>query len=141
MSHIVYLLGSAHFVGNFVRGFFIGEQREGETKNCIESRAKLSSSLEMYETCLAPVFTAIFSFASAFYQYKGHVTKFPCVPLQSSQQNGQIVKYKNNHSHICLYNQYKIIACMGHWPHTCLPRAWHVWSPSKQVLCGSSLFK
>jgi hypothetical protein len=122
MSRIVYLLGSAHFVGNFgnehvgtfVRGFFIGEQREGEPKNCIESRAKLSSLLEMYETCLAPVLLRILVFASAFYQYKGHVTKFPCVPLQSSQPNGQIVKCKNYDSYICLYNQYKIIACMGH---------------------------
>jgi hypothetical protein len=42
-------------------------------------------------------------FASAFYQYKGHVTQFPCVPLQSSQQNGQNVKYKNNDSYIYVY--------------------------------------
>lgn len=68
----------------------------------------------MYETRLAPVLLRFLVFASAFYQYKGHVTKFPCVPLQSSQQNGQIVKCKNNDSYICLYNQYKIIACMGH---------------------------
>jgi hypothetical protein len=94
--------------------------------------------LEMYETRLAPVLLRFLVFASVFYQYKGHDTKFPCVPLQSSQQNVQIVKCKNNDSYICLYTQYKIIACMGHWPHTCLPHAWHVWSPSKQVLCGSS---
>jgi hypothetical protein len=69
--------------GNFVRGFFIGEQREGETKNCMKSRAKLSSLLEeMYETCLAPVLLRFLVLPRLFINIKDMLQNFHVFPCK-----------------------------------------------------------
>jgi hypothetical protein len=62
------------------------------------------------------------------------ITKLSCVPWQSSLQNlGQIVKGKKIQLIICLYGQYKILSCIGHYFHACLPHARLIWGQNAKT--------